>query len=583
MNAASSFPPLRIIETLNACASTSRILASFDETLLKWADNEESMYEPFLWQLEEHADLVGSLTEEWVHATANQYVAGKLCSGGPLLLRCIQSLGSSLKPDASRLLASFLDTPWRYALLSVKGVIADTLFSVHDYFSGEELLLQSDSLAHLNKRGVPLVLTLLFNNGHCFQTYGPLHAHIGFEPFDFLFFARMLDSRLAERKGLGACMAQNPIPFFLLDCASQVPPMAHNGKRVVYCFHSLKAPGFDLGTLRSRGHFTTESRESMTRLCLDGKDSPFDLAHVYYDGKNRVLAVHTSGMENYGRLRDLILSDIELPEQPFWMSSANMTATAGHVLKMKEPEDGFSSAFEEEPTPKETKDLETMNAFMREAADRSNYGLPISYEELARKHGIPLETARQVQKMMDRQGKRFFISLKGGIPGFSPPPPAVRMKMKGPLAESELFVFSSSDRSRELFHEHDAGFTALARTVGREAPDFQEMPAIVDDLSLKHWVATDSTIVAYSFILFLAAGEDFKPADDYATEILRLFWQVLIPNKGKKSIQRFLDKYTSYCQKILAPAGLVETKVGSEGMCLARRTRFFEEWVQIAK
>jgi hypothetical protein len=582
MNAASSFPPLRIIETLGACASTSRILASFDKTLLEWADRE-SLFEPFLRQLEEHADLSGSLTEEWVHATANQYVAGKLYSGGPLLPRCIQSLGSSLKPDASRLLASFLDTPWRYALFSVKGVIADTLFSVHDYFSGEELLLQSDGLARLHKRGVPLVLTLLLNNGHCFQTYGPLHAHIGFEPSDFLFFARMLDSRLVERKGLGACMAKTPIPFFLLDCASQVPPIAHKGKRVVYCFHSLKATGFDPGTLRTRGHFSTESRELMTRLCLDGKDSPFDLAHVYYDGKNDILAVHTSGMESYGRLRDLILPDIEFPEQPFWMSSANMTATAGHVLRMKEPEDDFSSAFDEEPTPEETKDLETMNAFMRKAADRSNYGLPISYEELAEKHGIPLETARQVQRMMDRQGKRFFISLKGGIPGFSPPPPAVRMKMKGPLAESELFILSSSDRTRELFHEHDTGFTALARTVGREAPDFQEMPAIVDDLSLKHWHTTDSTIIAYSFILLLAAGKDFRPADDYATEILRLFWQVLIPNKGKKSILRFQDKYTSYCQKILAAAGLVQTEAGAEGRCLVKRTRFFEEWVRIVK
>jgi hypothetical protein len=359
--------------------------------------------------------------------------------------------------------------------------------------------------------------------------------------------------------------------------------MAHRGKRITFCFHTLPAPGFDPEALRGRGRFTTEASGPITRLCLDGKDSPFDLAHVYYDGSSNALAVHATGMDNYGALRDLIMPDTVFPEQPFWMSTANMTVAAMKVLKKERPEESFSRAFdEEEPAPEAEEAIKALNAFMREATELSNHGLPVHYEKLAEEHGIPVETARQVERMIVRQEKQFSISLEGGIPGFTPPPPAIRMKMRGPLAESELFVFGSGDRAREQFREHAAGFAGLARTVGKETPGFEEMPAIIDDLSLKHWDTTNSTILTYSLMLLLAAGKEFRPADDYASEILRLFWQVLIPNRGKKSIRRFLESYTSYCEKILAPAGLIETEGGAEGGCRVRRTRFLEEWVRPA-
>jgi hypothetical protein len=194
---------------------------------------------------------------------------------------------------------------------------------------------------------------------------------------------------------------------------------------------------------------------------------------------------------------------------------------------------------------------------------------------------------------MERIARRFDIHLEGGLPGFSPPPPITRIKITTSLEDSPIFRFDMGGRARELFEEHASRLAGLARSVGKETPSPEELPGILEDLCLKFWKVTDPLILNYTLFMLASAGGVPRPAGDYAMEILRIFWQVVITSRGKKQIARFVDRYEMFCEEILAPAGMVvvsgsnrEGEDGASGVSapsqlMMARSGFFDAWVSL--
>jgi hypothetical protein len=585
----------KTIEILQKSQSTSRLLASGENAVLHWADDTTDLFSTFRAEMERYANVAGDLPAEWHMRTSSQYVAERVFGSGAVLLRCMHAISNSLEDPTRALFHSFIDVPWRYSLFAVKEKVADTVFQIHDYGIGEAPLLQSASLESLHKKGLALFLTLLFNNGLCYQTYGPLHSFRGFQPDDFVSLSRMIQPRAFTKGGVGAAIARNPIPFLLLSRWSETPPVTHGGRPVEFCFHSTRSTRFDADSVAASLGATLDRKGDVSRLSLPAQGNPFNFAHVYHDAHSGEVAVHTTGMNYYEAIRRVLSPDIQLPQSPDWRATANMCAVISLMHHKEQPGERWAKLFDAMEEPGQESGLEALNAFAAEMTDCSNRGLPFDLEEAERRFGVPLDDAKEMHKVLARTAQRFDIRLEGGLPGFSPPPPITRLKIKTSLEDSQLFRFEMGGRARELFEEHAPRLAGLARSVGKETPALEELPDILEDLCLKYWKATDPTILSYTLFMLAGAGAVLRPAADYAVETLRIFWQVLISGHGKKQVARFVDRYEMFCEEILAPTGLVvladsdeegrggagTSSVSSPFRLLVARSDFFDAWVSL--
>ncbi len=499
----------RIIEILQKSHSTSRFLSSGENIVFHWAEDTEDLFSPFHAEMERYADVSRDLPAEWHMRTSNQYVAGKVYGSGPVLLRCMQAISSSLEQPTRTLFHSFIDVPWRYSLFSVKEKVADTLFWIHDYCTGETLLLQSASVESLHKKGVPLCLTLLFSNGLCYQTYGPLHTYRGFEPDDFAYFSRIFQPRAFAKGGVGASIARDPVPFLLLSRWSETPPVAHDGRPVEICFHSTRSATFDTDSFAGSRGFTLARKGDVSRLSVPAEEGPFDFGHIYFDAASGELAVYTSGMNHYEAIRRMLSPAILLPQSPDWHATANMCAVVSLMHQKEQQGERLAKLFDTVEVPGQQSGLEALNAFAAEMTDCSNRGLPFDLEEAAGRFGVPLDDAKEMQKELARIARRFDIHLEGGLPGFSPPAPITRLKIKTSLEDSQLFLFDIGGRARELFEEHAPRLAGLARSVGKEMPTLEELPGIL--YSCSHEQARLSLPLITPLRFFVSSGKSFSP------------------------------------------------------------------------
>jgi hypothetical protein len=312
-----------------------------------------------------------------------------------------------------------MDVPWRYSLFGVKEKVADTVFRIHDYCTGETPLLQSASLESLHKKGVPLFLTLIFSNGLCYQTYGPLHSFRAFQPHDFVYLSRMIQPRAFTKGGLGSSITRDPAPFLLLSRWSETSPVTHAGGPVEFCFQAIRSTSFDADSFAGSLGFTLARKGDVSRLGIPVEGNPFNFGHIYFDARSGEVAVHTSGMNYYEAIRRMLSPGILLPQSPDWRATANMCAVISLMHHKEGPGERLAKLFDTIEEPGQESGLEALNAFAAEMTDCLNRGLPFDLEEAARRFGVPPDDAREMQEELARTTRRFDIRLEGGLPGFS--------------------------------------------------------------------------------------------------------------------------------------------------------------------
>lgn len=71
-------------------------------------------------------------------------------------------------------------------------------------------------------------------------------------------------------------------------------------------------------------------------------------------------------------------------------------------------------------------------------------------------------------------------------------------------------------------------------------------------------------------------------------EILRLFWQILVPSKERPATKRFIRQYSIWCRETLVRAGLAEDDGRAHGatpgaLYSMRATPFFKAWARPGK
>ena len=162
-----------------------------------------------------------------------------------------------------------------------------------------------------------------------------------------------------------------------------------------------------------------------------------------------------------------------------------------------------------------------------------------------------------------------------------------RQKFHASPWENGIFVFLESPRVRKLFRE-----AALRRDTGApgEPPDsLDAFPGWLEELSFADQTRGDFTLLNIALHLLCIRGEAMEPVRDYAVEVLRLFWQVFVPDKEPEGMEAFIEEYALFCFQVLYRGGLadiepvVSERAAKRAEYSLRPSAFFRAWASLAR
>ena len=421
---------------LETCRKTSRVLESIEAPVVTWAVRKEKVLGSFNRLMRKKRKSAEKLPESWHEMAVSQVAAGQVFLHPRRTRKFLRNYRDELGPEERSLLQHFIREPWFYAVLALEDTLEMGFFTVVDAETRDKLLLYSPAVQDISRTGAKLYLTLLFHNGECYQTFGPLHYHRGFQAYDFEYFAKQLSPLFYVENGLSATIANNPAAFLLLDTWTEFPHFVFRDEIVQICSDEISLDDFD--PQKYSKDFDIDTKQEIVQCRLKGHDSPLRTAAVYYDRSKKKLFVQATSLELYRKIHSVLAEDFVLSEEPHWLASFNMNLAARQILDKEMPATSYVNMFEENKEPvslEEQKHLDTLNAFIKELSRRRNEGIPCSLEELARKHGVDLEIARQAQEIYEKVTSKFDLDIDGGLEGYLPPPPIVREKFRlRPLA-----------------------------------------------------------------------------------------------------------------------------------------------------
>ena len=159
-----------------ACNKTGEILGRVvDEFLLYLCDQEESLADEFAQKLVKYRHIVETMPEGFVSGLVAQYIAFQLFRRGGLAQK-YTGHPMVLKRDAREI--DFLKFqavhPWRFVFLYVKEFLSDSFISMTDVLTGEEFCCTARRWQPWKRKKRFFLFLLIFFNGKCWQTYGPV-------------------------------------------------------------------------------------------------------------------------------------------------------------------------------------------------------------------------------------------------------------------------------------------------------------------------------------------------------------------------------------------------------------------------
>jgi hypothetical protein len=580
-----------IVET---CRKTSLLLDEILPSLIPWALEDGAILRLFSSAVA-RTRVGEKFPKEWVQVTASQLAAGSVVRDPARIEAYLAAKCQGLSPEAAQLLHALAEHPAFYTAFSAEEALGEDLFQIRDFSTDQTQVLSSPSMAELFKQGAPSQLSLLFSNGACLQAIGPLHYYRGFQSFDFHYYARMLRPESYEKAGLSAVMTELPQDFIILDAFSEIPAVGHKGEILYSCSATLSVNSFDPSAFSAS--FDLEEVKGKVKCILKGSDSPFTAGRLYWDQKKHELFIYARNRAQYAWIAMAIFDQVEVPPEPQWYATQNMEVAAHSLLGRQLPIVEWDRDFEQPPpSPEEKQMLERTNALLRELVDAANHGRSYDLQQLAARHSLPVEVAQQAERVLEQQARSMSIAVDGGLEAIPFLPPAARAEMKGPLGKCPLFRFDQGSDAQRLFGEVASRIEAMRGkeriSRSRTALTLVTLAKFLEEIDDEAGDDKDNTVLKYSLYLLLHAGGELQSTKDYAAEILKLFWQVLLQSGERVEIRRFTKQYAIWCREFLVRTGLAEEELDAVSAQAPQKpgaafrlkaTDFFRAWVKPAQ
>lgn len=297
---------------------------------------------------------------------------------------------------------SIVDISKRNWTFSVSILIEDVGYNFYkmvDIFSEEEYLLYSGAMSeHLADHGVLTWFSLRFNNGKCWETYGPVIGYRSFDEDDIMYFATELYQFESENKSLSDLLNDQPLGFQMLSLYALDPIMISQGKALKHNCCQLDLLSMDPN--RFLNDFVIQEEAGVTRLELISKGSHPDFAVAYFEKKKRCLYVTSMTDEGYESIQTAFAKyGILVPESEYRVG-ISMIRAAENILDTMLPTSPLESLFVEENIPTDQKDLETATQLLSLVMEDINLGIEPNIENIARESDLPYEEALELLTTM---------------------------------------------------------------------------------------------------------------------------------------------------------------------------------------
>jgi hypothetical protein len=577
---------------MEKCRLTSILLQEIQPDLVPWAVKKGDLEQRFSEALSRIKEQARKFPKGWVPLTSGQLGACWAFQNPARIEEYLSGTGRNLSSGAVRLLHQLEEHPAFFTAFRVEKALGDDLFEIDDYSSGEVHLLFSPALAQSITSKPMSYQTLLFSNGSSLQAIGPLHYFRGLGSADFHYYAAHLHQDLYEQSGLSAVMTEMPERFVILDAFTEVPMIGHGGQLLYCCTSAFTAASLDPASLSSS--FDVEEAQAKFRFRLKGSNPPFATADLYWDPSNHEAFIYAKNPEDYRKVVRALAGKLEAPLDPQLTCTQIMEIIARNLLGAEPPVLAWERPFEPPPAgPEEEAALKRLNALLQDLAEAANYGRTYDLERLAARHGVALDAARELEEGLRSRERSMEIDVPGGLDGVPALPPSGRRYMTDNLRSCTLFRFSTGEEAQRLFTTLAAGVESarpkarVSRT--RIMLTLATLPDVLEEIDLPPGENDAAhTVLKYSMYLLCRAGSDFHGTEDYAAEILRLFWQVLVPSRERAGFRRFVRQYAIWCRELLVRVGLAEddgqAKGGKPGAPFRMRsTPFFKAWARLGK
>jgi hypothetical protein len=252
-----------------------------------------------------------------------------------------------------------------------------------------------------------------------------------------------------------------------------------------------------------------------------------------------------------------------LPAEPQWTASKNAETAAYMLLGKQMPALAYEKLFAGPPaTPSRQEAVKKINAFLTEVSEKLNEGASYSVEDLAAIHGVDPQTAVEVEASIRQSFDKYHIDVEGGLAGIPRIPPEGIRELGARLTGNPLFRFRNAEETQTLFPDVARRVSALlTEATGKRRPmSLENLPRALEELDFAQWRQERSPVLKYTLMLLCEKGGEFEPVRDYAAEVLRKFWQILLESKTRMNVRRFVKVYGLYCRETLYRAGLVEIR-----------------------
>ena len=242
-----------------------------------------------------------------------------------------------------------------------------------------DLLIYSPASASSYREGRELFFSLLWWNGSCYQTYGPVVPFRTITAEDVAAFTReLIRGRRAggARRGgspistgglsMRQVMMRDPIPYLALVGVSEAPTVVMRGSELVYCNGWVEGVDADfdeiLSAIEAAGeHFdVAHSAAGIHRIELEGK-TPIPDPVIYFAQESKTLHVVGLADASYERARTTLASVVALPKTPQRRFGAAMQAAVSRILGGESEVDRFAAAFDERNGESEARGLSQAN------------------------------------------------------------------------------------------------------------------------------------------------------------------------------------------------------------------------------
>jgi hypothetical protein len=368
-----------------------------DEFLVYYAAEKDHLAREFDQRIGSYRHITQQLDPSWVRRLKSQYIIHKVFKANGQIRKYLNHVEIKRIPvEDQEFLKEQGDYPWRFSFSVIIENPHPDFYRMQDVFTGEVFLLYSRSVTEvLKEQPVNLWFNLIGSNGSCWQSFGPVIGYQSFDADDIFFFATEIDPRIGDEDMLLADVEKNAVPYMLLLMGSRSPVTVDGNDELfmLYSEHDIAS----IDTERLKTDFTIQHRDGVYRLSPEIWNQPPHLADVYYDEREKLLAVTSTTERSFDAVITILNQHgIDIPADPGVRVRPTMLVTAEQILKKVILFNPYEDLFQEESTPESKAEVEKLNILLGLALPEINAGRKPDIEALARQTGVDVAVAEQV-------------------------------------------------------------------------------------------------------------------------------------------------------------------------------------------